>query len=511
MYVIFKMALCMSTKMPIKIPSKQKSRTWKFAGEFLLRKQFQKDQVEFGKWTRNQLVELGPTFVKLGQIASSRVDLYPLEFTQQLESLQDNVPPIDKDVVRLMVRPHISSNVFTFFDYEPFKSASIGQVHRASLSTGEEVIVKIKRPNIYNIMKNDTDNIRQIVEFLEQVGIDTGTNTGYVLDESIEYLLAESDYNKEISNAIKFRKALKKVKWIKVPKVYDELCTENMIVMEYVHSEKLMEITDPMVNKKKVCEALLNSYVIQTMDKGFFHADPHPGNLGFSGNGKLVFYDFGLVIDISDEMKEGFKEMFLHIINKDTKGIVDVLIRLKVILPTTKDTSYIELFFKTTLNYLETLDGNNLKDEILSDDTLLKLAQEKPFIIPTSFVYLAKTFSTIEGTCVKLDPNFTYIEYLEPILRDQISDVIDIGGMFSTSMEMPNRVKNISTAVLGMEQSRSSMKRAIDKTRREMRYVQYSVLSAVFAGNLLEQYREVSIFLSLVSLDLAFRAFRKNL
>ena len=256
----------MSTKMPIKIPSKQKSRTWKFAGEFLLRKQFQKDQVEFGKWTRNQLVELGPTFVKLGQIASSRVDLYPLEFTQQLESLQDNVPPIDKDVVRLMVRPHISSNVFTFFDYEPFKSASIGQVHRASLSTGEEVIVKIKRPNIYNIMKNDTDNIRQIVEFLEQVGIDTGTNTGYVLDESIEYLLAESDYNKEISNAIKFRKALKKVKWIKVPKVYDELCTENMVVMEYVHSEKLMEITDPMVNKKKVCEALLNSYVIQTMD-----------------------------------------------------------------------------------------------------------------------------------------------------------------------------------------------------------------------------------------------------
>mgnify|MGYP001165541085 FL=1 len=510
MYVVFKMALCMSTKMPIKIPSKQKSRTWKFAGEFLLRKQFQKDQVEFGKWTRNQLVELGPTFVKLGQIASSRVDLYPLEFTQQLESLQDNVPPIDKDVVRLMVRPHISSNVFTFFDYEPFKSASIGQVHRASLSTGEEVIVKIKRPNIYNIMKNDTDNIRQIVEFLEQVGIDTGANTGYVLDESIEYLLAESDYNKEISNAIKFRKALKKVKWIKVPKVYDELCTENMVVMEYVHSEKLMEITDPMVNKKKVCEALLNSYVIQTMDKGFFHADPHPGNLGFSGNGKLVFYDFGLVIDISDEMKEGFKEMFLHIINKDTKGIVDVLIKLKVILPTTKDTSDIELFFKTTLNYLETLDGNNLKDEILSDDTLLKLAQEKPFIIPTSFVYLAKTFSTIEGTCVKLDPNFTYFEYLEPIIRDQVSDIIDIGGMFSTSMEMPNRVKNISTAVLGMEKSRASMKRSIERTRKEMRYVQYSVLSAVFAGNLFDHYQSFSIFLSLASLDLAFRAFRKN-
>ena len=504
------MALCLSTKMPIKIPSKQKSRTWKFAGEFLLRKQFQQDQVKFGKWTRDQIIELGPTFVKIGQIASSRVDLYPLEFTQQLESLQDNVPPIDKNVVRLMVRKHLNSNVFSYFDYEPFKSASVGQVHRAKLSTGEEVVVKLKRPNIYNIMKNDTDTIREIVEFLEKMGVVTGTNTGYVLDESIDFLLAESDYKKEIDNAKNFKKKMKKIKWMKVPRIYTDISSENMIVMEYVPSEKLENITDSRVNKKKVCEALLNSYVIQTMDKGFFHADPHPGNLGFSGDGKLVFYDFGLVIDISDEMKEGFKEMFLHIINKDTKGIVNVLIRLKVILPTTKDTTDIELFFKTTLNYLETLDGNNLKDEILSDDTLLKLAQEKPFIIPTSFVYLAKTFSTIEGTCVKLDPNFTYIEYLEPILRDQISDVIDIGGMFSTSMEMPNRVKNISTAVLGMEQSRSSMKRAIDKTRREMRYVQYSVLSAVCAGNLLEQYREVSIFLSLISLDLAFRAFRKN-
>ncbi len=504
------MALCLSTKMPIKIPSKQKSRTWKFAGEFLLRKQFQQNQADFGKWTKNQLVELGPTFVKIGQIASSRVDLYPLEFTQQLESLQDNVPPINKDVVRLMVRPHLNSNMFSFFDYEPFKSASIGQVHRGTLTTGEEVIIKLKRPNIYNIMKNDTDNIKQIVEFLEKTGIDTGANTGYVLDESIDFLLAESDYVKEIENAKKFKKRLKKVSWMKIPKVYDELCTENMIVMEYVPSEKLDNISDSRVNKKKVCEALLNSYVIQTMDKGFFHADPHPGNLGFSGNGKLVFYDFGLVIDISDEMKEGFKEMFVHIINKDTKGIVDVLIRLRVILPTTKDTSDIELFFKTTLNYLETLDGNNLKDEILNDDTLLKLAQEKPFIIPTSFVYLAKTFSTIEGTCVKLDPNFTYFEYLEPIIRDQVSDVIDIGGMFSTATEMPTRVKNISTAVLGMEQSRASMKRSIERTRREMRYVQYSVLSAVFAGNLLEQYKEVSIFLSLLSLDLAFRAFRKN-
>src|SRR6056300_196636 len=505
------MALCALNINPkLSLPSRHKSKTWKFAGEFLIRRQFQKDQKELGSWTRDQLIDLGPTFIKLGQIASSRVDLYPLEFTQELESLQDNVPPIDRDTIINMIETHVNSGTFSYFDHEPFKSASIGQVHKATLQTGDTVVVKLRRPNIYEIVKSDTDNIKDIVRFLEKIGIDTGTNTGYVLDESIDYLLAETDYEQETMNAKKFRKSLKKVDWMKIPKVYDDLCTPDMIVMEYIASEKLNDISDPKVNRKKVCESLINSYVIQTMDKGFFHADPHPGNLGFTTNGKLVFYDFGLVIYISDEMREGFNELFIHIINRDTKGIVDVLIRLEVILPTTSDTSDIELFFKTTLNYLETLDGKNLKDEILNDDNLLKLAQEKPFIIPTAFVYLAKTFSTIEGTCVKLDPNFTYIEYLEPIIREQVSDAIDIGNIFSTATEMPNRVKNISTALLGMEKSRASMKRSMEKTRKEMRYVQYSVLLAVFAGNLLENYKELSAFLTLISLDLAVRAFRKN-
>ena len=503
---------CLAKNTPIRIlPQRQKQKTWKFAAEFLWKRQFEKDQVKFGKWTKDQLVDLGPTFIKLGQIASTRADLYPVEFISQLESLQDNVPPIDKDSIENIIKDHVDSEVFSSFDYEPFKSASIGQVHRAVLKNGHEVVVKLKRPDIYNIMKRDTDDVKDIVNFLEKVGVDTGATSGYVLDESIDYLLAETDYNKEIENAVKFRKSFKKVKWIKVPKVYRELSNNDMIVMEYVESEKLGEITDPKVNGKKVCEALINSYVIQTMDYGFFHADPHPGNLGFSKEGKLVFYDFGLVIELTDEIKEGFQKMFIYIINKDTKGIVDTLIDLKVILPTTSDTSDIELFFKTTLNYLETLDGKNLRNDIMQDEFLMSLAQKKPFIIPTSFIYLAKAFSTVEGTCVNLDPKFTYFDYLEPLIREQVSDVIDIGDMFSTSMEMPNRIRNISTAVLGLEKSRASMKRSIERSRIESRYVQYSILSAVFAGNMLvHDNQSAFVLLSLLSLDLVIRASRKN-
>jgi len=503
---------CLAKNTPIRIlPQRQKQKTWKFAAEFLWKRQFEKNQVKFGKWTKDQLIELGPTFIKLGQIASTRGDLYPLDFITQLESLQDNVPPIDKDSVETTIKEHVDLDVFSSFEYEPFKSASIGQVHKAVLNTGKEVVVKLRRPDIYNIMKRDTDDVRDIVHFLEKIGIDTGTGTGYVLDESIEYLLAETNYEKEIENAVRFRKSFKKMKWVKIPKVYKEFSNENMIVMEYVESEKLANISDTNVNGKKVCQALINSYVIQTMDYGFFHADPHPGNLGFSKDGKLVFYDFGLVIGLSDDIKEGFKKMFLYIVNKDVKGVVDTLIDLGIILPTTSDTSDIELFFKTTLNYLETLDGKSLKNGILQDELLMSLAQTKPFIIPTSFVYLAKAFSTIEGTCVKLDPDFTYFEYLEPLIQEQVSDVIDIGDMFSTSVEMPNRIKNISTAVLGLEKSRASIKRSLEKSRREMRYVQYSVLSAVFAGNMLDHGSQSAfVVLTLISLDLVLRASRKN-
>jgi predicted unusual protein kinase regulating ubiquinone biosynthesis (AarF/ABC1/UbiB family) len=456
-----------------RVAPNQKVKTWKFAAKFLWKNTFVQNKAELGRWTRDQLLDLGPTFVKLGQIVSTRGDVYPQEFTKQLESLQDNVPPVEYDVVQNI----IDMRHFQEFDPIPFKSASIGQVHKAILKDGRSVIVKVKRPGIYNIMKTDTDNVRDIVNFLEKIGIDTGNSSDFVLNESIEYLLGESDYRQEINNAIRFRKEMKDVKWLKVPKVHEEFCTDDMIVMEYVKSVKLTELNDPKINKKKICEALINSYVIQTMDKGFFHGDPHPGNLGFSSLGKLVFYDFGLIINLSEELRDGFKKLFGCIINRDTRGIVQVLIDLKVIIPTTSDLTDIELFFESILGYLETLDGSNF----VNDDVALQLAAEKPFVVPSSFVYLAKTFSLIEGICVELDPEFNYFTYLEPMITQQFVETIDIQDAVMKTVEMPNKIRNISTAVLGLEKSKAAMNRSMTKTRQEIRMVQYSIVSALMA------------------------------
>jgi len=473
------LTICRTSSSPPRV--KQKFKTWKFAANFLYRNYTTRDKKVLGQWVKTELLDLGPTFVKLGQIVSTRGDLYPSEFVKELESLQDDVPPVEIDTAQLPL------HLFSQFSNTPFKSASIGQVHRATLLDGRDVVVKIKRPGIYDIMKNDTDNVRDIVQFLERLGVDTGTGAGngYVLDESIDNLLKESDYALEVSNAKRFRKNFRKTTWVKVPKVLEEYCTEDIIVMEYVPSIKL---DNAPVNKKKICEALITSYVKQTMTDGFFHADPHPGNLGMSLDGKqLVFYDFGLCIEIDETLRQGFMELLSHIVTKDTKKIVETLIRLKIIIPTSSDVEDLEVFFETILNYLGNVDAKNLAEDIVSDPLMMDLAQQKPFIIPSAFIYLAKTFSLVEGQCLRLDSGFNYYAYLTPIVQSQVSSSIDVQKILKNTAEMPLLVKNMSTAILGLEKSRAGLKRSLKKTRREVRYAQYSILCALTAFELQDQ------------------------
>ena len=458
---------------PVKLAPNQKVKTWKFAAKYLWKDRFTEDRAELGRWTKGELLDLGPTFVKLGQIASTRGDLYPPEFTRELESLQDNVPPFDFNLVRDVV----NKDIFKEFDEVPFKSASIGQVHKATLKNGKKVVVKLKRPGIYDIMKSDTNNVKKILDFIQSIGIDTGSSSNFVLNDSIDYLLGEADYRREVENAIKFKRSLKDVEWIKVPYVYKRYCTDDMIVMEYVEADKITDIKNTKINKKKVCEALVNSYVIQTMEGGLFHGDPHPGNLAISKSGQLVFYDFGLLIELDDQLKQGFSDLFACIIKRDTKEIVQILIRLGVIVPTSSDISDIEIFFETILGYLETLDGG----AIMNDELAAELAMEKPFVVPTSFVYLAKSFSLIEGICLQLDPDFDYFTYLEPLIQEEFLESLDIGEMIMSTTEIPSKIGKISSTVLGLERSRAAMKRSMVKTRQEIRIVQYSVLCALIA------------------------------
>jgi ubiquinone biosynthesis protein len=170
----------------------------------------------------------------------------------------------------------------------------------------------------------------------------------------------------------------------------------------------------------------------------------------------------------------------VYIVSRDTKAIVETLTRLKVIIPTT-DSGDLEIFFESILGYMEKLDARNFTDELMQDELMLSLAKEKPFIIPSSFIYLAKTFSTVEGLCVRLDPEFNYFTYLEPLISSNVTGSVDVRSVLMTTAEMPTRIKNISTAVLSLEKSRAAVKRSLKKTRREIRFAQYSILCAMIA------------------------------
>jgi len=437
---------------------------------------------ELGVWTREQLVDLGPTFIKLGQLASTRRDLYTPEFIEELQTLQDQVPPIPEDVVVDILDNELSSNVFSFFDPKPFKSASLGQVHLANLSNGKSVVVKVQRPNITQIVDTDVKNIIEVLTFLDALGIETGPSAKEIFVEATAYLYRELDYINEAQNAIRFYNNFKGTSWVCVPRIYSKILTGKILVMERVDGIKITEIKERRISASK---ALVNSFLTQLMVHGFFHADPHPGNVAVNEKGQLVYYDFGLMVELQTDMRERLLEIIPLIIQKDTRKIVDILIDMKLIVPTA-DKSDIVQFLDAAIEFLERMDGKEFNAKMAQDELSNSLAEQKPFQIPSDFLFLAKSFTTIDGICQQLDPNFNFIDYVEPMV-DEIPESIDFSGITRASIEMPSRIRSINESINELERSRSKLRRSIEKSREDARFMQYSILTAILAEHFVDK------------------------
>ena len=472
----------------------QKLKTWDFAAKFLTRQKriqrmhkigtpsYKTSMSELGVWTREQLVDLGPTFIKLGQLASTRRDLYTPEFIEELQTLQDQVPPIPEDVVVDILDNELSSNVFSFFDTKPFKSASLGQVHLANLSNGKSVVVKVQRPNITQIVDTDVKNIIEVLTFLDALGIETGPSAKEIFVEATAYLYRELDYINEAQNAIRFYNNFKGTSWVCVPRIYSKILTGKILVMERVDGIKITEIKERRISASK---ALVNSFLTQLMVHGFFHADPHPGNVAVNEKGQLVYYDFGLMVELQTDMRERLLEIIPLIIQKDTRKIVDILIDMKLIVPTA-DKSDIVQFLDAAIEFLERMDGKEFNAKMAQDELSNSLAEQKPFQIPSDFLFLAKSFTTIDGICQQLDPNFNFIDYIEPMV-DEIPESIDFSGITRASIEMPSRIRSINESINELERSRSKLRRSIEKSREDARFMQYSILTAILAEHFVDK------------------------
>ena len=294
-------------------------------------------------WLREGLVKLGPTFIKIGQQFSTRVDVLSPEFVQELEKLQDNVPPFDSALAVATVERSLGGKVgdlFDEFDPQPIAAASLGQVHLARLA-GERVVVKVQRPGLKQLFDIDLKNIRLLARWLQAADPKSdGAARDWVAiyDECSRILYQEIDYTLEGASADRFRQNFADSPWIKVPIVLWERTSSEVLTMEYcpgIKVNRAAELDAAGADRLLLAKRLVESYLQQLLTHGFFHADPHPGNVAADaeGGGRLIYYDFGMMGTIPSDVRSGLLELFYGVYQKDPDRCIDALVTMGVLVP----------------------------------------------------------------------------------------------------------------------------------------------------------------------------------
>ncbi|KAK8305248.1 hypothetical protein V6Z11_D03G048500 [Gossypium hirsutum] len=490
------------------------------------------------KWLKESILRLGPTFIKIGQQFSTRVDILAQEYVDQLSELQDQVPPFPSETAVSIVEEELGAPVgviFDRFDYEPIAAASLGQVHRAKLK-GQEVVVKVQRPGLKSLFDIDLKNLRVIAEYLQKIDPKSdGAKRDWVAiyDECASVLYQEIDYTKEAANAELFASNFKDMDYVKVPSIYWEYTTPQVLTMEYVPGIKINKIQalDQLgVDRKRLGRYAVESYLEQILSHGFFHADPHPGNIAvddFNG-GRLIFYDFGMMGSISSNIREGLLEAFYGIYEKDPDKVLQAMIQMGVLVPTgdmtavrrtaqfflnsfeerlaaqrrEREMATTELGFKKPLTKEEKIAKKKERLAAIGED-LLAIAADQPFRFPATFTFVVRSFSVLDGIGKGLDPRFDITEIAKPyalellkfreagvevVLKDFRKRWDRQSRAFYNLFRQADRVEKLAEIIQRLEQGDLKLRvRALESERAFQRVatVQKTVGSAVAAGSLI--------------------------
>jgi len=374
-------------------------------------------------WLKENLINLGPTFIKIGQSLGTRADLLPLPFVKALGELQDNVPSFPNEIAFARIEKELGkkiTEVYAEFDVEPIAAASLGQVYRAKLFTGEEVAVKVQRPNLNAIIKGDIEILRKVTKFAERFpSLNENADWAGMLREFDETVHEEMDYAAEGHNAERFHESFKEWTNVHVPKIYWNATTEQVLTMEFIHGTKvtaLDELRARSVSPEKVNRLLIRTYLKQLLEDGFFHADPHPGNLLVMPDGRLAFFDFGMVGRITPQLQSKMIDAFFHVVSKDPAGIAQDLIDLDFMKPGSNPEivkPVVEKMFQFHLNLK--LKEVNFKE--LTYD-LADVMYDYPFRLPSNFTYIMRALMTLEGIGIITDPEFNFFETAKPYAKE---------------------------------------------------------------------------------------------
>jgi ubiquinone biosynthesis protein len=459
----------------------------RFIGESQIRYNYQ-NKAKFGKWIKTELSSMGPAFIKLGQFLSTRRDLFTKEVINELSLLQDDIVPTPfEDIVKILeTSSNISvDNIFSKLEEKPLASASIGQVHIGYLrSNNKKVAVKIQKPDVALSIRQDLETLRKITRLFKYVASKQTLEAERLLDQYEKYLEAELDYEKEVEYMLRFKKLLEEQPVI-IPGVYAKLSSRQVLVMEYVESIKITDITmlrKKGFNTKNIARNLVECFIYQMTKMNYIHCDPHPGNIGVTLDGlKLVLYDYGNIVCLNKNFKSTLSQLIFSIYQKDINEFVELLVRLDVIEVSNEEDIYeIKEFFVYFFNYLETLDSQVLKQSLISGDLTGNFKDNLK--INPDYMSLFRVFSLLDGTCSTLDSNFNYIEVLQPISEEMMNDMEFINSRVQKDID---KLRGYPKQIQTTDRNIAKMQKKITTVNEKLQQTQIlATLLCVFHNNL---------------------------
>ena len=376
---------------------------------------------------RKMMEELGPTFIKLGQVLSTRPDLIPLEFCQEFEKLQNEVPAFAYEKAKEQIENELKEPIdklFSSFSVDSFAAASLSQVYTAESKSGEKLVVKVQRPDIEKTIRADLDILYMLAQLAEKYIEESRLyNLTAVVDEFKKTILREIDFSVEAKNIDRFRRNFKNDNTVYIFKVIHHLSTKKILTMEKLEGIKassVNEIERMGLDKRQIAINGADAILKQIFMHGFFHADPHPGNIFVLKDGRIAFLDFGMVGRIDAETREQLSDILVAIIHRDTKGIIETFVSMGAIEKGTGVkkldldlTDFVENYYEIPLKELRM--GQFLPD-------IINIISQNRIKVPLDFFLLSKTLITIEGVGKKISPDFNAVAQAKPFVERLVKE-----------------------------------------------------------------------------------------
>ncbi len=386
--------------------------------------QVERNQLKRAVWLREILTNLGPAYIKVGQALSTRPDLVPPTYLEELTLLQDQLPPFPNEIAFRFIEEELGDrpeNIYAELSDHPIAAASLGQVYKGKLKSGETVAVKVQRPGLAQSITLDIYILRQLAAWANKNFKRVRSDLVGIMDEFGARIFEEMDYTQEGRNAERFSQLYGHLQDVYVPRIYWQYTQRRVLTMEWITGTKLTQL--PEIRAQGIDAAYLIDVGVQCslrqlLEHGFFHADPHPGNLLATPDGKLAYLDFGMMSEVKPPQRYGLIEAVVHLVNRDFESLAQDYVKLEFLTPDTDLTPIVPAFASV---FSDALGGTVAQINIKSvTDQLSEIMYEFPFRVPAYYALIIRSLVTLEGIAINVDPDFKVLNKAYPYVAKRL-------------------------------------------------------------------------------------------